>query len=116
MVKAGSAGFCGTDHEEGGEHGPARLIATDPQGLTDARGLDFIIIGAQNAGTRSLLEHLREHPELYLPPGRKEPWSAMTTCCDGLTEVRVKDTPAAISSARQEKGDAVLRVGCPNAR
>ena len=37
----------------------------------DAKGLDFIVIGAQRAGTTSLFEHLREHPELYLPPGKE---------------------------------------------
>jgi hypothetical protein len=30
--------------------------------------LDFIVIGAQKAGTSSVFEHLREHPELYLSP------------------------------------------------
>lgn len=32
---------------------------------------DFIIIGAQKAGTTSLFEHLAEHPEI-IPPNRKE--------------------------------------------
>jgi hypothetical protein len=38
------------------------------------KGLDFIIIGAQKAGTTSLFEHLRDHPELYLPPGKERPF------------------------------------------
>ena len=37
-----------------------------PPGSNDAKG---IVIGAQKAGTTSLFEHLRQHPELYLPPG-----------------------------------------------
>jgi hypothetical protein len=31
--------------------------------------LDFTIIGAQKAGTTSLDEYLKRHPEVYLPPG-----------------------------------------------
>ena len=38
------------------------------------KGLDFIVIGAQKAGTTSLFEHLREHPKLYLPPGKERPF------------------------------------------
>ncbi|MCB0375769.1 MAG: sulfotransferase, partial [Sinomicrobium sp.] len=29
---------------------------------------DFIIIGAQKAGTTFLLKHLRQHPDIYMPP------------------------------------------------
>jgi hypothetical protein len=36
--------------------------------------LDFIIIGAQKAGTTSLFEYLRQHPELSLPPGKEVPY------------------------------------------
>jgi hypothetical protein len=36
--------------------------------------LDFIIIGAQKAGTTSLFEYLRQHPELALPPGKEVPF------------------------------------------
>ena len=36
--------------------------------------LDFIIIGAQKAGTTSLFEYLRPHPELWLPPGKEAPY------------------------------------------
>ena len=38
------------------------------------RGLDFIVIGAQKAGTSSLFEHLRSHPELYIPPNKEYPF------------------------------------------
>ena len=37
-----------------------------------AHKLDFIVIGAQKAGTTTLFEHLRSHPELYLPPGKEQ--------------------------------------------
>ncbi len=33
--------------------------------------LDFIVIGAQKAGTTSLFEYLRRHPEIYLPLGKE---------------------------------------------
>src|SRR5579872_5519596 len=36
--------------------------------------IDFIVIGAQKAGTSSLFEYLRHHPELYLPPGKEQPY------------------------------------------
>jgi len=39
---------------------------------TDVRPLDFVVIGAQKAGTTTLFEHLRAHPELYLPPGKEQ--------------------------------------------
>jgi hypothetical protein len=36
--------------------------------------LDFIIVGAQKAGTTSLFEYLRRHPELSLPAGKEMPF------------------------------------------
>lgn len=36
--------------------------------------LDFIVIGAQKAGTTSLFEYLKRHPELYLPPRKETPY------------------------------------------
>ncbi|HEX5852149.1 MAG TPA: sulfotransferase [Solirubrobacteraceae bacterium] len=36
--------------------------------------LDFIIIGAQKAGTTSLFEYLRQHPELSFPSGKESPF------------------------------------------
>lgn len=41
-------------------------------GKSTARPLDFLVIGAQKAGTTSLFEYLRTHPELHLPPGKEE--------------------------------------------
>ena len=35
------------------------------------RGPDFVIIGAQRAGTTSLYQHLVQHPQVH-PPLRKE--------------------------------------------
>jgi hypothetical protein len=36
--------------------------------------LDFIVIGAQKAGTTSLFEYLRLHPEVSLPAGKEAPF------------------------------------------
>lgn len=36
--------------------------------------LDFIVIGAQKAGTTSLFEYLRHHPEIALPAGKEWPY------------------------------------------
>jgi Sulfotransferase family len=36
--------------------------------------LDFIVIGAQKAGTTSLFRYLREHPEISLPDGKEWPY------------------------------------------
>jgi hypothetical protein len=36
--------------------------------------LDFIVIGAQKAGTTSLFEYLKRHPELSLPAGKEIPF------------------------------------------
>jgi len=36
--------------------------------------LDFIVIGAQKAGTSSLFQHLRRHPEISLPTSKEVPY------------------------------------------
>jgi hypothetical protein len=38
------------------------------------RLLDFIIIGAQKAGTTSLFKYMLSHPQLYLPPEKESPY------------------------------------------
>lgn len=40
-------------------------------GIPQLRGLDFIVIGAQKAGTTSLWRYLRGHPRLRLPRGKE---------------------------------------------
>ena len=35
------------------------------------RVLDFVVIGAQKAGTTTIFEHLRQHPELFIPPSKE---------------------------------------------
>lgn len=41
--------------------------------------LDFIIIGAQKAGTTSLFKYLQYHPMLYMPPEKEALFLAATT-------------------------------------
>jgi hypothetical protein len=36
--------------------------------------LDFIVIGAGKSGSSSLFEHLRAHPEIYIPPQKEYPF------------------------------------------
>jgi Sulfotransferase domain len=36
--------------------------------------LDFVVIGAQKGGTTTLFEHLRQHPDLCLPPDKEAPF------------------------------------------
>lgn len=36
--------------------------------------LDFVVIGAMKAGTTSLFEHLRRHPQLHLPASKEDPF------------------------------------------
>lgn len=36
--------------------------------------LDFIVIGAAKAGTTTLFEHLRQHPEIDIPPAKETPF------------------------------------------
>ena len=38
------------------------------------QSLEFIVIGAPKSGTNSLFEHLRAHPELYIPPDKEVPF------------------------------------------
>jgi len=38
------------------------------------RTLDFIVVGAQKAGTTTLFEYLRRHPEIHVPPGKEMPY------------------------------------------
>lgn len=38
----------------------------------DVRRPDFLIVGAQKAGTTSLYQYLRSHPEIWFPDGVKE--------------------------------------------
>jgi hypothetical protein len=41
---------------------------------TRAPVLDFVVIGAQKGGTTTVFEHLRSHPDLYLPADKEAPF------------------------------------------
>ncbi|HEV2981478.1 MAG TPA: sulfotransferase [Solirubrobacteraceae bacterium] len=45
--------------------------------------LDFIVIGAQKAGTTALFRYLREHPEISLPDGKEWPYFSHDRVFDG---------------------------------
>ena len=36
--------------------------------------VDFLVIGAQRAGTTSLWRHLQSHPDIYVPPSKEAPF------------------------------------------
>jgi hypothetical protein len=42
--------------------------------MTAKDTLDFVVIGAQKAGTTTVFEYLKRHPELYLPPRKETPY------------------------------------------
>lgn len=42
--------------------------------VTNGAGLDFIVIGAQKAGTTSLFQYLRAHPQIALPEDKERPF------------------------------------------
>ena len=44
---------------------------TDKSAVAD-RWPDFFIVGAAKAGTTALFQHLRRHPDVFIPPS-KEP-------------------------------------------
>jgi hypothetical protein len=46
----------------------ARQQRSRDQGL---RAISFLIIGAQKAGTTSLFEYMRRHPQIYMPPEKE---------------------------------------------
>jgi hypothetical protein len=54
--------------------------------------LDFIIIGAQKAGTTSLFEYLRRHPQISMPDGKELPYFSSL-------EAQRRDWPRYLESA-----------------
>ena len=38
------------------------------------QSFDFLVVGAQKAGTTTIFEYLRRHPDVYLPPGKEAPF------------------------------------------
>lgn len=48
------------------------------------RSLDFIVIGSPKAGTTTLYEWMREHPDLYMPDGKELPFFSEDYYTKGL--------------------------------
>lgn len=40
----------------------------------DRDAIDFLVIGAAKAGTTTLFEHLRRHPDVWMPPSKEVPY------------------------------------------
>ena len=40
----------------------------------NVKPLDFIVIGVSKAGTTTLFQHLRHHPQIYIPPSKEVPF------------------------------------------
>ena len=53
---------------------PAELAGTMINQRAKKNELDFIVIGAQKAGTTTLYEYLRRHPEICMPAGKEAPY------------------------------------------
>ena len=78
------------------------------------QALDFIVIGAQKAGTSSVFEHLRAHPELYIPPDKELPFFSHD-------EIHAGGWPAYVSFAFRTAPEGVrwgtvtpwYMAGCP---
>jgi hypothetical protein len=47
------------------------LTKQQPSNHQDLQSINFLIIGAQKAGTTSLFEYMRRHPEIYMPPEKE---------------------------------------------
>ena len=78
------------------------------------QALDFIVIGAQKSGTTSVFEHLRAHPQLYIPPDKELPFFSHD-------EIHAAGWPAYVSSAFRAAPDGLrwgtvtpwYMAGCP---
>jgi hypothetical protein len=42
--------------------------------MAEIKTLDFIVLGAAKSGTTSLFQYVRTHPEIFIPPGKEEPF------------------------------------------
>jgi hypothetical protein len=75
--------------------------------------LDFIVIGAHKSGTSSVFEHLRVHPEPYIPPDKELPYFNH----DEVHAVVGRHTSRAHSAERPTGPDGTVTrwymIGCP---
>lgn len=67
----------------------------------EKQALDFIVIGAQKAGTTSLFEYLRGHPELALPAHKEAPYFSHDTILARGWEEYLQRTFASADPARR---------------
>jgi hypothetical protein len=70
-------------------------------GIPGKSELDFIVIGAQKAGTTALFEYLRRHPRLALPAAKELPYFSHDASLEhGWEEYLAKAFPVADPTAR----------------
>jgi hypothetical protein len=62
-------------------------------------GLHFLVIGAAKSGTTTLFELLRQHPQLYLPPGKEDPFFSRATSFENGWDAYVRRSFAAAPAA-----------------
>jgi hypothetical protein len=79
--------------------------------------LDFIVIGAQKAGTTSLWQYLRPHPRLHLARSKEAPFFSTTEAdhpgaLDEFMRVHFGDAP---DGALLGKATTSYMMGCPGA-
>jgi hypothetical protein len=76
--------------------------------------LDFIVIGAGKSGSSSLFEHLRAHPELYVPPQKEYPFfSRDDVFANGWSAYMWNAFRGAPSGARWGTVTPQYMAGCP---
>ena len=81
-------------------------------GMRDS--LDFIVIGAGKSGSSSVFEHLRAHPELYIPPQKEYPFfSRDDVYANGWSAYMWNAFRGAPSAARWGTVTPQYMAGCP---
>ena len=81
------------------------------------KALEFIVIGARKAGTSSLFEHLRVHPDLYLPPAKDHPFfSEEAVYAEGWSKFVSRNFHEAPEAAQWGKVTHHYMYGCPGGR
>jgi hypothetical protein len=70
--------------------------------MPDLPGMEFLVIGAQKAGTTTLWKLLRDHPELWLPDAKEAPFFSHT-------EVYERGWPSYLERLGVPVGEGVLR-------
>lgn len=76
--------------------------------------LDFVVIGAQKAGTTTLWHLLRQHPELAFPPAKEAPFFTEPAFGDGLAAFLAASFPQYRSGAKAGTVSPQYMMGTPD--